>query len=90
MFGLQAAPDDPDGRVGEIIFPITITAGGEELHETLIDPELDMPGDLDGDGFITVGDKALTYRLLPVLVRMRWSGQNGVRRMEIRTLIAER
>ncbi len=88
--GLQAAVDDPDGRVGEIVFPVTVTAGGEELHETLVDAELGMPRDLDGNGFIEVGDKSGTYALLPVLVRLRWNGPSGVREMEVRTFLADR
>lgn len=88
--GLQAAPDDPDGRVGEIVFPVTPVAGVEQLHETLVDAELGMPRDLDGDGFLTVGDKSESYRLLPVLVRLRWQGSNGPRSLDLRTLIADR
>lgn len=88
--GLQAAADDPDGRVGEIVFPVTFVGGAEELHETLEDSALGMPRDLDGDGFITAGNKAGTYRLLPVVVRLRWNGHRGVRAMEVRTLIADR
>jgi type II secretory pathway pseudopilin PulG len=88
--GLQAAADDPDGRVGEIVFPVTPVAGAEQLHETLVDPELGMPRDLDGDGFLTAGDKSGSYRLLPVLLRLSWQGNNGPRSMDLRTLIADR
>jgi prepilin-type N-terminal cleavage/methylation domain-containing protein len=83
--GLEAAPDDPDGIVGEIVFP----AIGGDLYENLDMPELSMPRDLDGDGgisMIPVGE----YRLLPVLVRLRWSGISGERTAEVRTLIADR
>lgn len=88
--GLDAAPDDPDGRVGEIVLPETIGAGGVELVETLDMPELGMPRDLNGDGIVDAANVADSYRLLPVLVRLRWSGQSGVRTMELRTLLAER
>lgn len=89
VLGLQAAPDDPDGRVGEIVFPETVGAGGVELIENLDMPELGMPRDLDGDGDVDLTNVEGSYRLLPVLVRLRWSGQSGVRTMELRTLLAE-
>ena len=88
--GLQAAPDDPDGRVGEIVFPATETAAGLELHELLDDPELGMPRDLDGDGVLELVNVEDSYVLLPVLVRLRWSGHSGVREMEVRTFLSER
>jgi hypothetical protein len=88
--GLEAAPDDPDGAVGEILFPVIDTAGGPELREDIDMPELSMPRDLDGDGLIDSLDHAGDYRLLPVLVRLRWKGISGERTAEARTLIADR
>ncbi len=88
--GLQAAPDDPDGRVGEIVFPATETAAGLEMYEGLEAPELGMPRDLNGNGFIDVVNVEDSYVLLPVVVRLRWSGHSGVREMEVRTLLADR
>jgi type II secretory pathway pseudopilin PulG len=88
--GLQADPDDPDGRVGEIVFPEAVGAGGVELVEALDEPDLSMPRDLDGDGDVDATNVENSYRLLPVLVRLRWSGRSGVRTMELRTLLAER
>jgi type II secretory pathway pseudopilin PulG len=88
--GLQVALDDPDGRVGEIVFPATETAAGLELHEGLDAPELGMPRDLNGNGFIELGNVEDAYVLLPVLVRLRWSGHSGVREMEVRTFLADR
>ena len=88
--GLQAAPDDPDGRVGEILFPAIDTAAGLELHETTEAPEFGMPRDLNGDGDDLDGNVEDSYAILPVIVRLRWSGHSGVREMEVRTLLAER
>lgn len=84
--GLQAVPGDPDGFVGEIVFP-TI---GTQLREDLVDPALGMPRDLNGDGVIDSLDHALDYRILPVLLRIRWKGGSIERSMEIRTLLANR
>lgn len=88
--GLQPAEDDPDQLVGEIVFPAAPDgSGGLVLDELLDDPDLGMPRDLDGNGL--VDSSAVTdYRLLPVLVRMRWVGTQGERTLTIRTLLADR
>jgi len=49
-----------------------------------------MPRDLDGDGDVEVVDVSGNYRLLPVVVRLRWRGFSGERSMEAQTLIADR
>lgn len=89
--GLQASAADLDGLAGEILFPTQLGADGRiELHEDIDDPGLGMPRDLDGDGDVDGGDKADTYRLLPVRVRLTWEGTSGLRTLEVRTLIADR
>ena len=87
--GLQPAVDDADGRVGEILFPTVIGAGGEELREDPLD-DLWEPRDLNGDGLIDSADHSGDYRLLPVVLRLRWQGKSGPRTAQIRTLIADR
>jgi type II secretory pathway pseudopilin PulG len=84
--GLQAVDGDPDGFVGEIIFP-TI---GNDLIENIVDPRLGMPRDLNGDGTIDNVPHNVGYKLLPVLLRIRWKGVGVQRSMEIRTLLADR
>jgi type II secretory pathway pseudopilin PulG len=84
--GLEAVAGDPDGFVGEVVFP-TI---GTELREDLVDPALGMPRDLTGDGIVDGVNHAGDYRLLPVLLRLRWKGRGCERSMEIRTLVADR
>jgi type II secretory pathway pseudopilin PulG len=89
--GLEPADDDPDGLVGEIVFPAVDGAAGLVLREDLDLPELGMPRDLNGDGdAVDVLGPADEYRLLPVLVRVRWRGASGERRAEVRTLLADR
>jgi hypothetical protein len=88
--GLAPAIGDPDGLVGEIVFPDIDTGAGLELREDLDLPELGMPRDLNGDGAIDALDHSADYRLLPVLVRLRWVGIGGERTAEVRTLIADR
>ena len=88
--GLEASPDDPDGIVGEIIFPVIETGGGPKLHEDVDLPELSMPRDLNGKDGVDPFDHNADYRLLPVLVRIRWKGISGERTAEARTLLADR
>jgi prepilin-type N-terminal cleavage/methylation domain-containing protein len=88
--GLEASPDDPDGIVGEIIFPVIEGGGGPELHENIDMPELSMPRDLDGKNGIDLFEHNEDYCLLPVLVRIRWKGISGERTAEARTLLADR
>jgi len=88
--GLQPTAD-AGGFVGEVIFPTAFGAGGRvELRENVVDAGLGMPRDLDGDGLTDGADKALTYRLLPVRVRIRWEGSCGERSLDVCTLVADR
>jgi hypothetical protein len=85
VLGLQPRAGDPDGRVGEILFP-TI---GAELREDLVDAGLGMPRDLDGDGGVDGADHAGDYVVLPVRVRVAWRGVTGERQIEAVTLLME-
>lgn len=82
--GLHVCADDKDGAVGEIVFP---TLDGSTLREDVDDPRLGMPRDLDGDGVISNGPPAGTPIILPVLVRVRWRGANGVQELELERLL---
>ena len=68
--GLNPRRGDPDGRVGEIVFPVS--AG--ELREDLELARLGMPRDLNGDQELDGIDHSGDYLLLPVLVRVEWQG----------------
>jgi type II secretory pathway pseudopilin PulG len=82
--GLTARADDPDGRVGEIVFPLS---GDGELREDLELPRLGLPRDLSGEGDVDGLDHALDYRLLPVLVRLQWRGASGNAEFEMLTML---
>jgi len=84
--GLEPAPDDPDGRVGEVIFP----GDGMQLLENLDDRLLGTPRDLDLDGVIDGQDQSIRYHLLPVLVRVRWLSARGVMQAQIVGTLAQR
>ncbi len=84
--GLQVPDDEPGGSVGEIVFP-TI---GNQLREDVVDPDLGMPRDLNGDGIIDSADHAADYKILPVLIRVHWKGVGVKRSMVVRTILANR
>ena len=81
--GLNPLPGDADGRVGAIVFPISEDG---ELREDLEIERLGMPRDLTGDGIDGI-DHSGDYRLLPVLVRVEWSGAAGPARLEMNTIL---
>lgn len=86
--GLHVAPGDPDIFPGEILFPTTANAPGV-LREDLPDPNFATPCDLNGDGVIDSANHATNYVLLPVVVRVRWTGAAGVCTVEAKTLVAQ-
>ncbi len=85
--GLSARANDPDGFPGEVIFP-SPPGQPSVLRENVVDSQLGMPRDLDGDGLVSaVTDCATTYRLLPVRVRVEWVGPSGPGSVSMRTMI---
>jgi hypothetical protein len=88
--GLRAVAGDPDGLPGEIIFPSVMVGGVLELHEDVNIPALGMPRDLNEAGGIDGLDHSPDYRILPVQVRVRWSGARGVRVLTAETILCAR
>jgi hypothetical protein len=90
--GLDPVDNDDDGFVGEIFFPAISLGGGPlVIREDLQDPELGMPRDLNGDGdILDQFDANGGYKLLPVLVRLRWRNGSGEKVAEIRTFLSAR
>ena len=84
--GLEPARDDPDGRVGEIVFP----GDGVALLENVEDALLGMPRDLDLANGVDGDDHANDYRILPVLVRVRWASSRGVNQVQLVGTLARR
>jgi type II secretory pathway pseudopilin PulG len=83
--GLEPWPGDADGLPGEILFP----GDGVALFENVVVPELGMPRDLtlDDPPVIDGIDHAADYRVLPVLVRVRWAGARGNREFVLGTTL---
>lgn len=84
---LSAMPGDADGLPGEVVFP-SPSGSPNELREDVVLPELGMPRDLNGDGVIDGANHALDYKLLPVLVRVRWRTASGNGQFELKTMLA--
>jgi hypothetical protein len=82
--GLRPLADDPDGMIGELIFPTVDTLDGPELREDV------AQRDLNGDGVVDDANHADDYTLLPVTVRVEWDGQNGPQRLEFVALLTRR
>jgi len=82
---LNTRPDDADGFVGEIFFP-TI---GAELREDAVDADLGMPRDLDLNTAVDSADHANDYRILPVRIRLQWTGENGRQTINLVTVLGE-
>ena len=88
--GLDPVNGDADGLVGEIVFPTVAVVGGRlELREDAAQGGLGMPKDLNIDGLIDGLDHAVDYKLLPVLVRVRWRGVKGPALIEFKTTLVE-
>ena len=85
--GLSARPGDVDGLAGEVIFPTPPNQPGR-LSEAVVDPALGMPRDLNGDGGVNAAENYATdYRILPVRVRIAWTGVAGPGLVEINTML---
>lgn len=81
--GLEAVEGDADGLPGEIVFP----GNGFVLREDFDDARLGMPRDLNADGDVD-NDDHTTYRVLPVLVRVRWHGASGDQVLQAVTVLS--
>lgn len=86
--GLTPRSGDPDGFVGTIDFPSVAVGGGLELREDMQSAVLGMPRDLDADGVIDAADHADDYVILPVRVRLEWTGSRGDGALQYQTLLS--
>ena len=84
--GLEPRRNDPDGFVGEILFPVAAGAPGV-LREDLPDVRFGTPRDLSGDGVFDAQNHAADYGVLPVIVRIDYGGSGSPGRVELRTLL---
>jgi hypothetical protein len=88
--GLEAVANDPDGLCARVMFPSQVVVGVEQLREDVVDPELGMPQDLNGDGAVDAASHANAYVLLPVRVRIEWRGAAGRRSLDLNSIVCLR
>jgi type II secretory pathway pseudopilin PulG len=87
--GLDAQSDDADGFCGQVLFPTVTVAGAPQLREDVVDANLGMPRDMNGDAVDGL-DHSADYTLLPVRIRIEWRGVSGDRRMDFETILCDR
>lgn len=93
--GLSAAPDDPDGKVGRVYFPVGPAPTGSPipgpvLREDQQNTWFGTPADLDGDGTVDDQPKNTSYIHLPVMVEIRWHGKTGTQTLRLTTWLTPR
>jgi hypothetical protein len=89
--GLTPRTDDPDGRVGRIVFPVVeLMSGAEALREDVVDPRLGMAAgrDLNGD-LDQVDDATGDYQILPARLIVEWTGAGGNRSYELDLVLVQ-
>ncbi len=85
VVGLDAWEDDEDALAGEVILPSSSAVLLEDVENRV----LSMPRDLNADLMIDDEDHARDYVLLPVTVRVAWTGKGGNRSFEMSTMFAK-
>ena len=88
MRGLDPRADDDDGFVGRIEFPSVAVGGDLQVREDLKSAVLGMPRDLNADGVVDAADHAADYVILPVRVRLEWTGSRGEGALQYQTLLS--
>ncbi|HKB14526.1 MAG TPA: hypothetical protein VKF62_00590 [Planctomycetota bacterium] len=89
--GLEPRAGDADRAPGRIEFPSP--EGSPELLREDLTAELfglAVDHDLDGDGVVDDSNHAGNYLLLPVLVRVEWTGPSGEESRSLHTFPAKR
>jgi hypothetical protein len=92
VLGLAPRADDPDGRVGRIVFPsVELPDGSQALREDVVDERLGMGEDgrdLNNDGD-RVDQLTDDYVLLPARLIVEWTGAGGDRLYELDLVLAQ-
>jgi len=83
--GLNVQATDQDGFVGEILLP----SAAAPLLENAVDQDLGLPRDLNGDLVIDELDHAADYLILPLRIRVAWTGRAGPRELSMGTMMAD-
>jgi type II secretory pathway pseudopilin PulG len=79
-FHVSSLDDELSGAEGRIVFYTDET-------DTVTDPSIGLPMDLNGDGDAADRDVAGSYLLLPVKISIHWDGVLGPQRLDLRTIL---
>ena len=82
-FAVTNVSADSLGRRGTVELPLNSGV----VREDVVDATLGMPRDLNGDGLIDALDHTTDFKILPVVVRLRWNGVNGDRETLLATVL---
>lgn len=85
--GLAPQAGDADGLAGRVLFPVS---AGNVLREDLVDASFGMPRDLNGDDVVDGDDHTFDCIVLPVRVRIEWTGRSGDRFVEFTNILGRR
>jgi hypothetical protein len=81
---LRKYSEDGVSGAGTIFFPEDKNG---KLVENLDLPELGLPRDLNLDGTVDKNDRAADYRILPVMIVVRWRGMAGEREVRLHSVL---
>lgn len=71
---------------GKIIFPVNSSG---KLDETVINENLGMPQDLNGNGNKIDTDVSATYTILPIRIHLQWTSSTGARELDLNTMLTK-
>ncbi len=75
---------------GDLTVQVLMPLGyGGRVREDVVNPDLGMPRDLNGDGEIDSLDHSGDYILLPIRVLVTWRGVTGIRTVESSTVLGD-
>ena len=81
-FDVEGLEGHDGGSAGSIVFPVDPDDSGY-LREDLVLPLLGLPRDLNGDGVIDSANHATDHIILPMFVRLDWTGASGNRSIQL-------
>lgn len=90
---LRLSESDADGAAGRVVLPV-VNGGSAiapvlELREDIVNPDLGLPRDLNGDFKVDSENHAGDYTMLPIQIEVRWQSRRGERVYRLNALLTE-
>lgn len=83
--GLEPLPNNPSGKVGEVL----MASPGPSLREDVTNSVLGFPRDVSGDSNVDDKNHALDYMVLPVGIKVEWKGKSGKQTLVIYSMFSK-